>query len=165
LKTFPTKLCFWLNIYNFLTIFTIIIKKEILSNYYEWYRFLKNSHFIIGGFELSLYEIENCILTDNLASENIYGEIRKFSKDDNRKELVLHDVEKITYYAISLPTKSSPGLRIYFPNNLFELIRLNAIEYLSKNFTIDFDKGLLNTAEYILWVDNDFFNHLDDYQE
>ena len=165
MKTYSTKLCFWLNIYNFLTIFTIIIKKEILSNYYEWYRFLKNSHFIIGGFELSLYEIENCILTNNLASENIYGEIRKFSEDDIRQELVLHDVERITYYAISLPTKSSPGLRIYFPNNLFELIRLNAIEYLSKNFIIDFDKGFLNTAEYILWVDNDFLNHLCDYQE
>ena len=57
-----TSLCFWLNAFNFLTIFTIIYKKEILINNYEWYRFLKSSNFNIGGYEFSLYEIEYCII-------------------------------------------------------------------------------------------------------
>ena len=38
LKDIKSKTCFWLNIYNFLTIFGIIYKKEVLLNYYEWYR-------------------------------------------------------------------------------------------------------------------------------
>jgi len=159
------KLCFWLNIYNFLTVFTVIYKKEVLSNYYEWYRFLKNSCFDIGGFEVSLYEIENCILTNSLASQNIYGEIPIFKDDDRRQQLVLENVDKLTYYAISLPTKSSPGLRIYFPNNLHQLIRLNAIEYLSKNITLDFEKNILNICEYVTWIDQYFFHNLNEYQE
>jgi hypothetical protein len=55
-------LSFWLNAFNFLTIFTILFKKEILMNNYEWYRFLKSSTYNIGGLEFSLYEIEYCIL-------------------------------------------------------------------------------------------------------
>jgi hypothetical protein len=57
-----TALCFWINAFNFLTIFTIIYKKEILMNNYEWYRFLKGSNYNLGGFEFSLYEIEYCII-------------------------------------------------------------------------------------------------------
>ncbi len=165
LKTYEMKLCFWLNIYNFLTVFTVIYKKEVLSNYYEWYRFLKNSCFDIGGYEVSLYEIENCILKNSLISQNIYGEIPEFKSDDCRRKLVLENVDKITYYSISLPTKSSPGLRIYFPNNLNQLIRLNAIEYLSKNVNLDFDKNILNIAEYVTWIDHLFSLNLNEYQE
>ena len=73
-----TKTCFWLNIFNFLVIFTIVFKKEIPSNYYEWYRFLKNSYYIIGGFEISLYEIENCILGETRICQNKYGEFLQF---------------------------------------------------------------------------------------
>jgi len=48
--------------YNFLTLFAIIYKKEVLKNSYNWNKFLQKTHFNIGGFELSLYEIEYCIL-------------------------------------------------------------------------------------------------------
>ena len=46
--------CFWLNMFNFLTIFSAIIKCEYISNFYEWLRFLKNSCFTIGHFDISL---------------------------------------------------------------------------------------------------------------
>ena len=65
--------CFWLNMYNFLTIFSVIYKCEIISNSYEWYRFLKNPYFTIGNFEISLYEMENNILREKIISDKIYG--------------------------------------------------------------------------------------------
>lgn len=165
LKNSKTKICFWLNVYNFLTIFTIIYKKEVLSNYYEWYRFFKNSYFYIGGYEVSLYEIENCILTNNLASQNIYGEVPVFKEDDKRKVLIIEGIDKYTNYGISIPTKSSPPLRIYFPNNLSELLKLNAIEFFTKNVNIDLDKNILLIPEYILWIDNKFSENLEHYEE
>ena len=41
--------CFWLNMYNFLTVFSIIYKCEGFSNSHEWNRFMKNSYFAIGN--------------------------------------------------------------------------------------------------------------------
>jgi len=67
------KTCFWINVFNFLIIFTLIFKREVPSNYYEWYCFLKNSYFSIGEFEMSLYEIENCILKNTFVYQNNYG--------------------------------------------------------------------------------------------
>jgi hypothetical protein len=158
LKNDKLKTCFWLNILNFLTIFTLIYKKEVLNSYYEWYRFLKNSYFNIGGYEVSLYEIENCILTNNTASQNIYGEVPLFKDDDKRKALKIEHIEKYTNYGISLPTKSSPGLRIYFPSNLPDLLTLNVIEYFSKNVNVDLEKNTLNVSEYITWIDPNWEN-------
>jgi hypothetical protein len=165
LKTDKLKICFWLNIFNFLTIFTIIYKKEVMNNYYEWYRFLKNSYFNIGGYDVSLYEIENCILTNNHASQNIYGETPMLKEEDKRKALEIEEIEKFTNYGISLPTKSSPNLRIYFPSNLSELLKLNVIEFFSKNINIDLDKNTLNISEYILWIDDQFIENMSQYEE
>jgi hypothetical protein len=165
LKTDRLKICFWLNILNFLTIFTIIYKKEVMNNYYEWYRFLKNSYFNIGGYDVSLYEIENCILTNNLASQNIYGEQPMLRDEEKRKVLLIDEIEKFTNYGISLPTKSSPNLRIYFPSNLPELLKLNVIEFFSKNINIDLDKNTLNISEYILWIDEQFVENMNRYEE
>ena len=53
-----------------------------MSNYYEWYRFLKNSYYTIGNCEISLYEIENVILRKNEISKRIY------------KEIIIHDYIK-----------------------------------------------------------------------
>jgi hypothetical protein len=165
LKTDRLKICFWLNIFNFLTIFTIIYKKEVMNNYYEWYRFLKNSYFNIGGYDVSLYEIENCILTNNLASQNIYGETPMLRDEDKRKSLKIEDIDRFTNYGISVPTKSSPNLRIYFPSNLGELLKLNVIEFFSKNINIDLDKNVLNISEFILWIDEQFIENMNQYEE
>jgi hypothetical protein len=165
LKDDKVKTCFWLNIYNFLTIFSIIYKKEVLLNYYEWYRFLKNSYYNIGGYEVSLYEIENCILTNNLASQNIYGEVPVFKQEDKRRILLIDQIHKYTIYSISIPTKSSPELKIYFPNNLYQLMKLNAIEYFSKNINVDLDNNILILPEYLIWIDNQIADKLDKYEE
>ncbi len=160
-----SKTCFWLNIYNFLVIFTIIHKKEIASNYYEWYRFLKNSYFDIGGYEISLYEIENCLLTENEISFNRYGEHLHFKKDDYRSCLKINNIPTFTIYGISIPTKTSPPLRIYFPNNLNDLLKLNAIDFYSRNINIDMDNFILSVPEVIEWVDPKFMDNIKKYEE
>lgn len=159
------KFCFWLNIFNFLVIFSIIYKKEVLTNYYEWYRFLKNSYYNIGGYEISLYEIQNCILTQGKYSQNMYGEEVKFSETDPKSNLYIDSFEKYMIYGISLPTKSSVSLQIYFPSTLSNSLKMNAIEFFAKNINVDLDHNILEVPEYIMWIDPNFPERLDSYKE
>ena len=154
--------CFWLNMYNFLTIFTVIYKCEIISNYYEWFRFLKNSYFTIGSIEISLYEIENFILRDKSILDNIYGKII------NNEQLNLPKIEKfdkIINFGISLPTGSSPSIRMYFPMNFVESLKFNALDFFSRSLGIDFQSKTIQIPEYINWIDPSFFDNIDKYKD
>lgn len=159
------KLCFWLNCYNFLVIFTIFYKKEIILTYYEWYKFLKNSFFNIGGYEISLYEIENCILRNKTTSFILYGETIHFTKDDKRNKLKFNTSNKYIEFCISIPTISSPSLQIYFPNTLNKQITTNTIEFFNSKITVDIEKSIVNIPEYLLWIDEKFLDRIDKYQE
>ena len=154
--------CFWLNIYNFLTLFTVIYKCEIISNYYEWYRFLKNSYFTIGNVEISLYEIENFILRDKFILDNIYG------KGINNTQLNLPKIpkfERIINFGISLPTLSSPSIRMYFPTNFVESLKFNALEFFNRCLGIDFDNKIIQIPEYINWIDSSFIENINNYKD
>ena len=154
--------CFWLNIYNFLTIFSVIYKCEIISNSYEWYRFLKNSYFTIGGMEISLYEIETNIIRERVISNKIYGNII-----DN-EQLKLPEINKfnsIINFGISLPTISSPSIRMYFPMNFMESLKLNASLFFSNNLKIDMQNNKIEIPEYVTWIDPNFVSNMDKYSE
>ena len=154
--------CFWLNIYNFLTVFAVIYKCEIISNYYEWYRFLKNSYFTIGNVEISLYEIENYILREKTVLDNIYGKII------NNTELKLPNIKKydsLINFGISLPTISSPCIRMYFPMNFLESLKFNALEFFSRSLGIDIQNKTVQIPEYISWIDSSFIKNINNYKE
>lgn len=104
LTTNAKKVTFWLNVFNFLTIFTIIFKQEILANRHEWLRFMKTSYYNIGGYEISLFEIENCIL--NKGTKNMYGQASSFRDSDIRTKFVLEEEQyPFVNFGISIPTK------------------------------------------------------------
>ena len=84
------KFTFWLNIFNFLMVFAVLYKKEILLTYYEWHKFKKNSFFNIGGHNFSLYEIENIILQNNYMSKILFGDCIDFPKGDARNKFKIH---------------------------------------------------------------------------
>ena len=154
--------CFWLNMYNFLTIFSVIYKCEIISNSYEWYRFLKNSYFTIGNIEISLYEIESCILRDKTIVDKIYGNII------DTEQLKLPNINKfnsIINFGISLPTISSPSIRMYFPMNFLESLKLNASLFFSNNLKIDMQNNTIEIPEYVTWIDPSFLNDMKKYSE
>ena len=165
LKNDKFKSCFWINCYNFLTIFAIIYKKEVVLTYYEWYKFLKNSFFNIGGYEISLYEIENCILRSTSTSFILYGEAISFPKEDKRNELKILFPNKYIEFCIYVPTKSSPNLQIYFPNTLNKQITRNTIDYFNAGITVDIDKCIVNVPEYLMWIDDKFLERIDKYSE
>ena len=154
--------CFWLNIYNFLTIFAVIYKCETISNYYEWYRFLKNSYFTIGNVEISLFEIESYILRDKSVIDNIYGKIL------NNISLNLPKIDKYDHlinFGISLPTISSPCIKMYFPMNFLESLKFNAFEFFSRNLGIDMQEETIFIPEYANWIDPNFSEKINNYKD
>ena len=153
--------CFWLNLFNFLTIFTIIYKGEVCSSYFEWQRFLKNSYFSIGEYEISLYEIQTKILITSEVTKRIYGENVKFDIPNFKK---FEPFDNIIHYGISIPTLSSPSLRIYFPFNFKENLMLNANEFFSRLFKIDFQNYVIEMPEYLSWVNPKFVKEINDYK-
>ena len=157
--------CFWLNIYNFLTIFTIILKREVPLTFYEWYRLIKNTYFKIGGFFFSLYEIECVILKNVKVAKEVYGEIINFKSDDMRNNLIIQSDYKYLPFCICIPSISSPNLQIYFPNSLQKQILRNAIEYFNNRITIDMDNYLIKIPELLTWIEENFIDKLDTFQE
>jgi hypothetical protein len=145
--------CFWLNLYNFLTVFSVIYKCEVVSNLYEWFRFLKNSYFTIGNVDISLLEIEAHILRDKNIIKNIYG------ISINNEKLKLPNINKfdsVINFGISLPTFSSPDIRIYYPSNFIESLKYSASLYFSRNLKLDLNKGTIEIPEYIKMIEPNF---------
>jgi hypothetical protein len=53
---------FWINIYNFLCIYTLILKNEIPASEYQYNNILKNSYYNIGNYVISIESIEEIII-------------------------------------------------------------------------------------------------------
>jgi hypothetical protein len=64
---------------------------------------MKSSYYNIGGYEISLFEIENCIL--NNGNKNIYGEMATFRDSDIRAKFTLEEANPLINYGIALPPK------------------------------------------------------------
>ena len=153
--------CFWLNMYNFLTIFSIIYKCECFSNFHEWNRFIKNSYFTIGNIEISLLEIEAFILRDKSVLDKIYGS-RKYDSQLNLPKIPKYD--SIINFGISMVTKTSPSIRIYYPTNFYETLKFNMDEFFWRSIKIDLDKNELKIPEYLSWVEPNFVGNFDKYK-
>jgi hypothetical protein len=154
--------CFWLNLYNFLTIFSVIYKCEVVSNLYEWLRFLKNSYFTIGNVDISLLEIEAYILRDENIIKNIYGIA---INNDQLKLPKIDKFDSVINFGISLSTKSAPDVRIYYPSNFIQSLKYSASLFFSKNLKIDLQRGTIEIPEYINMIEPNFDFNMKNYND
>ena len=123
---------------------------------------MKNSYFTIGNIEISLLEIETIILREKSISEKIYG----YKKYDSQLELPkIQKFDNIINFGISMLSSSSPSIRIYFPTNFMESLKLNATEFFWRSIKIDLDNNELTIPEYITWIEPDFITNLDKYKD
>ena len=150
--------CFWLNMYNFLTVFSIIYQCEGFSNSHEWNRFLKNSYFTIGNIIISLLEIEALILRDKSIVDRIYG--TKKYEPLNLPKIPKYD--NLINFGISMANNTSPSIRIYFPNNLKKSLKLNIFEYFHR--TIHLINNQLKIPKYLSWIEPNFLENFDKYK-
>ena len=150
--------CFWLNMYNFLTVFSIIYLCESFSNSHEWNRFLKNSYFTIGNIVISLLEIEVFILRDKSIVDKIYG--TKKYEQINLPKIPKYDT--LINFGISMANNYSPSIRIYFPTNFDKSLKLNISEFFNR--TIKLEDNQLKIPKYLSWIEPNFLENFDKYK-
>ena len=158
------KYAFWLNIFNFLMVFAVIYRKELLLTYYEWHKLKMNSYFNIGGINFSLYEIETNILRNNYMAKKLFSEIIDFPKGDSRNKFKIENNIKYINFAISEPMTSSFKLQLYFPQTIQKQILKNAIDYFNSRILVDGKNILVKIPEYLSWVDDNFLGNLNYYK-
>jgi hypothetical protein len=158
------KYAFWLNIFNFLMVFAVIYRKEILLTYYEWHKLKMNSYFNIGGINFSLYEIETNILRNNYMAKKLFSEIIDFPKGDSRNKFKIENDIKYINFAISEPMTSSFKLQLYFPQTIQKQVLKNAIDYFNSRILVDGKNILVKIPEYLSWVDDNFLGNLNYYK-
>ena len=158
------KFTFWINIFNFLTIFAIIYRKENILTYYEWLKLKKNSHFNIGGINFSLFEIETNILGNKSMSKQFFAECYDFPIGDSRNKFKINNSLQYMNFAIYEPMTSCFKLQIYFPQTIKKQILKNAIDYFNSKIIVDGKNIVVKVPEYLSWADINFLENLDDYK-
>ena len=144
MNLFKSKICFWLNCFNFLLLFTIIYKKMILNSEEEWKYLFNNIKYNIGGDIYSFNDIQYII----------YQKIIFFDKDiqvnDNVKNIRIHKSEDAKNIERKFPLIYNPFL-LYLPIKGFN----KPFIYEESQFEIQISKRISNYFLNFLRIDYD----------
>jgi len=165
LRTDEERLSFFINLHNFLVLFGLCKYKrmKIPNTQLEWTKFRKSLLVKIAGYTFSAFEIEHAVLRASMDSPNLpspYLDTEmiypKFKSNDPRLNLVSKRKEGFLEFALYIPTKSSPPLRIYKADKVVRQIKLNVEKYIVKNVKVNQSKGTLLLPALFKWYSTDF---------
>jgi len=154
LTSHKAKICFWLNCFNFLLLYTIFYKKWNISGEKNWKNFLNNVKYNIGGYLLSFNDIQYIIFnkvyffptsykpSDAVKSNLIFNKLK--SENNNNP------------FSLYIPTKEFFKPIIYEENTIDIEINKRKINYLFNFLKVDNKK--INITELLLNYEPNFFN-------
>ena len=142
------RMCFWINCFNFLILFTIFYKKWNINSEEDWKSFLRNVKYNIGGDIFSFNDIQYLIYQKSLFFESSDIQI-----NDNIKNYRIHksedakNIEKkipLLYnpFMISLPIKGFNKPIIYEECQFEIQIKKTISDYFLNFLRIDYDKNI-----------------------
>ena len=103
-------MAFFINIYNALVIHAHV-ERGVPTTTYARYKFFSTMSYNIGGYSLTLNEIENGILRSNRASmATLY--MKPFSVSDPKMKIILDKVEPRVHFALNCGAKSCPPIKV-----------------------------------------------------
>ena len=162
LSTEEEKLVFWVNVYHTL----------MLHGYAELgapastrtlAKFLCSTSYCIGGYTVSLNEIENAILRAPLsppksASSLPSGSIAHFSKKDPRHALRLSKPEPLLSAILNCGSESCPKIRILFLGTLGNDIATAAHQFFQSHMSVTMDRNdyHVHIPRVVGWYSSDF---------
>ena len=108
------KIAFFINIYNALVIHAHV-ERGVPTTTYQRYKFFSGMSYNIGGYTLSLNDIENGVLRSNRAAmATLY--MKPFSASDPRMKIILPEVEPRIHFALNCGAKSCPPIKTFSGN-------------------------------------------------
>ena len=149
-----SKICFWLNCFNFLLLYTIFYKKWIICDEKSWKSFLKNVKYIIGGNQYSFNDIQYII----------FGKLFFFSSgykpgDAAKKNAINPKLKTIDNnpFCLYIPTNDFLKPIIFEENSLEKDMIKRKINYIFSFIKIDNKK--IYISELFLNYEPNFFNN------
>ncbi|WP_179131010.1 DUF547 domain-containing protein [Candidatus Entotheonella palauensis] len=158
LNAHSVRLAFWLNVFNLLCLHGIVAH-QLKSSLRDVKDFFNRTGYIIGGFTLTLDDIEHGILRGN--ARKFWGLSNTFSQTDKRSALSLSQLEPRVHFAFYSGCISSPRLRAYHSAHIDEQLRHATRDYLAQHVTLNEDGTTCRIPQIFRWYNKDFGSNQD----
>ena len=151
------KICFWLNCFNFLSLYAIFYLKLNITEKEIWNNFFSNIKFNIGGFNFSLEDMNYILFQKNVFIPN-----KEYLPRDYVKKSVIdlsklkNILNKVNPYLLFLPNKEFFSPVIYDEHTLENDIEKRCVNYFLCNLNLDENNETLTLNELMLIFEPDF---------
>jgi hypothetical protein len=146
------RLAFWINVYNALALHAIVALK-IRRSVHEVPLFFSRVSYRVGGFLLSLDDIEHGILRGN--RRRPFPPLRPFGRLDPRGALALGQVDPRIHFALNCGAESCPPVGVYRARAIDQQLDLAAKNFVNQAVTVD-GAGRLVCSKIFRWYRADF---------
>ena len=142
------RICFWVNCFNFLIIFTIIYKKWNLNKKEDWKYFFRKVKFLIGEKYFALIDMLYLLNKKSLLFQSNYKKNHNIKKMRVKKAYDAKNIEKVmpliySPFMIYLPTKGFKKPVILEEKTLDSQINEIVRDYLNEFIIIDKFKDII----------------------
>jgi len=151
------RLAFFINIYNVLVIHATVERGGAPTNDYQRYKFFSRTSYLIGGYTLSLNDIENGILRSNRSSmATLY--MKPFAVTDPRMKIILPEVDPRIHFALNCGAKSCPPIKTFSGDQVQSQLNLATNAYLENDdaLIVDVENNSVQLSKLFQWYEADF---------
>jgi hypothetical protein len=146
------RLAFWINVYNALVLHAIValgIRKSV----HELPLFFMRVSYLVGGFRLSLDDIEHGVLRANRRRH--VPPFRPFGRLDPRGALALDHVDPRIHFTLNCGAQSCPPVGTYRAQAIDQQLDLAARNFINQTVTLD-GAGRITCSKIFRWYRDDF---------
>lgn len=156
------KLAFWINTYNALVVHTMVAKGQATS-VPQRLLFYSVNKYNVGGFDLSLDDMEHGILRGNRPTSLLgtFG-IRPFGPKDPRRFWSLTPNEPRIHFALNCGAKSCPPIKVFSAENLNFALDGAVSAFCESEVEINSVTGTITLSKILDWYKVDFGNNMDE---
>uniref|UniRef100_A0A7S0WST3 DEP domain-containing protein n=2 Tax=Pyramimonas obovata TaxID=1411642 RepID=A0A7S0WST3_9CHLO len=150
------KLAFFINLYN-LVVLHAFTELGVPTSSIQRSKYFDEAKYIVGGFTLSLTDIENGILRANRKAPYHFG--KQFGGDRVAVEVLpLKQCEPRIHFALNCGAKSCPPIKSFTKTAVLEELRIVAMAFLEgdDNCRVDEKDGFLYLSMIFKWYAEDF---------
>jgi len=142
------KTAFWINVYNGVTNYWVI-EKQIKKSMLEKPLLVMVTKLTIGGYKMTLDDIEHGILRSNRRST--YKLWKQFSKRDPRLQLIVPKVDYRIHFALNCGAVSCPAVAFYDAAQLNDQLNTAEESFVEQEFLVD-DANKTIACSKIFWL-------------
>jgi hypothetical protein len=157
LTTPSEKLAFWINLYNALVIDAVIrlnISKSVTQGALGVVRFFRKAAYQIGGYRLSLEDIEHGILRGNQGHPYIPG--KQFNSADPRLSWIIRPSDPRIHFALNCASNSCPPIGFYSAEKIETQLEIASQNFITQEVRFKPTSNILELSRIFQWYAIDF---------